>query len=252
MMTTKVFQRVLATFLVVAAIFLANGLNNVANAARVQIYDGSVNDILNDIRKSGNDLKKYESKYANTNFSLRGTHYWNDKNGFRYCESHFGDSDKHRLVFQVNNNGAVSSAWIVFPGDTMSGEKNNEGSEIGGGLLGLTLAIIGLSENELKNLIDNFMTWNDNRQKKSQNIYNKSLELNQEIDKALSKNDIKLAEQKLEELKSLGASEERDKSKTFSVWCVKSKRYIDLSVSTSYANENDMSGIYTILISAHI
>ena len=124
MMTTKVFQRVLATFLVVAAIFLANGLNNVANAAVVQLYDGSVNDILNDIRKSENYIKRYkeDSEYRNymikslkekgysdiqikelmsIDLKLRGTHYYTGTDGFRYCESYFGDSDKNRLVFKV-------------------------------------------------------------------------------------------------------------------------------------------------------
>ena len=48
MMTTKVFQRVSAIFLVVAAIFLANGLNNVANAERVLAcrYRDSRKDII--------------------------------------------------------------------------------------------------------------------------------------------------------------------------------------------------------------
>ena len=232
MMTTKVFQRVLATFLVVAAIFLANGLTNVANAARVQIYDGNVNDFFNNIKEMSSLLKEYGGEYANVNLAIRGTHYWNDKNGFRYCESRFGDSDKHRLIFQVNNNGAVSSAWIIFPGDMMSGERNRSGAEISGGLLASTFITIGLSENEFKNIMDSFMTWNENNRRK-----------NIEVEQALNKNDIKSAKQKQNEI---------EHNKTFSVWCVKSKRYIDLNCSTSYANENDMSGIYTILISAHI
>ena len=71
MMTTKVFQRVLAIFLVVAAIFLANGLNNVANAAIVQLYDGNVNDILNDIRETENIIKRYKEDAEFRDYTIK-------------------------------------------------------------------------------------------------------------------------------------------------------------------------------------
>ena len=219
MMTTKVFQRVLATFLVAAAILLANGLNNVTNAARVQIYDGSVNDILNDI-KNMNESMKNDNRFSKYHFTLRGTHYWNDKKSFRYCESYFGDSDKNRLIFQVNNNGAVSSAWIIVPVDTMSGEFNKQGAEISGLLLGSIFDVIGLSDSESDNIMDNFKTW---------------LENNYRI---LSEAD----EQKINELY-------HNYDKTFSVWCTKSKRYIDLSISIDKSTEPKL---FRYFITAHI
>ncbi len=218
MMTTKVFQRVLAIFLVVAAIFFANGLNNVANAEIVQIYDGNVNDILNTIREVG----------KNYNFSIRGTHYYTGTDGFRYCESYFGDSDKNRLVFQVNNNGAVSSAWIIAPMNTMSGEYNQQGSEISGLLLSSILITVELNENEVRNLIDNYKNWHENNSR-----------ILSEAKQALDKNNPKLAKQKHNEYDS-------NYPKTFSVWCTKSKRYIDLNFP-----RDDSTEFVKFFITAH-
>lgn len=199
MMTTKIFQRVLVTFLVVAAIFLANGLNNVANAARVQIYDGSVNNILNDIKdmneftKNHSDelrkrIKNYnEFENLDLDFSIRGTHYYTGKDGFRYCESYFGDSDRNRLVFKVNNDGAVSSAWIIFPLYTLAGELNEKGSGISGFLLGSVVTVSGLNDDEYFNIWNQAQIWFNN------------LKTGQQL------------------------------NKTFSIWCTKSKRYIDVN-----------------------
>ena len=187
MMTTKVFQRVLAIFLVLAAIFLANGLNNVANAARVQIYDYSVNDILNDIRERG----KIASKRIDLDFKIRGTHYYTGKDGFRYCESYFGESDKNRLIFQVNDNGAVSSACIISPIYTLAGEYNKEGT-VSGLFVSSIEDVIGMSEDEYNKLSAEFKSWFNGMSKK-------------------------IEQQRFNEI---------DKSKTFSVWCAKSKRYI--------------------------
>ena len=233
-MTTKIFQRILATFLVVAAIFLANGLNNVANAARVQIYDGNVNDILNDIKKFENNIKKYkedaefkdymikslkEKGYSdiqikelmNIDLKLRGTHYYTGTDGFRYCESYFGDSDKNRLVFQVNNNGAVSSAWIIFPLYTLSGGDNYEGITGGGLATDSIFDVIGLSDSESDNIMDNYMHWVKNMQKK-------------------------FDEGKIDEVRS-------SFPKDFSVWCTKSKRYINLNVSFNNIESADKATI---------
>ena len=229
MMTTKVFQRVLATFLVVAAIFLANGLNNVANAARVQIYDGNVNDILNDIRETANDMKK-DSEYANFNLAIRGTHYWNDKNGFRYCESHFGDSDNNRLIFQVNNNGSVSSAWIIMRLDTMSGEMDKDGMNSVGLQIASILYFIGMSKDESKKLRNGIDSWADANLEKAIEILN-----------ALRRNNYQLAEQKMNEV---------EKVKTSSVWCAKSKRYINMQASINNLDSDDTT--MNIHIYAHI
>ena len=182
MMTTKVFQRVLAIFLVVAAIFLANGLNNVANAARVQIYDNSVENLLDYIVKVGNEY----------NFTTRGTHYYTGKDGFKYCESYFGDSDKNRIVFQVNNNGAVSSGWVIFPRATMSGKNNEAGGKIGSLLVCAICDRAGMSEEQIHNFGDEMENWIDNW----------------------------ISNHKSGELPN----------KTFSIWCAKSKRYININV----------------------
>lgn len=229
MMTTKVFQRVLAIFLVVAAIFLANGLNNVANAARVQIYDGHVNDILNDIRETANDMKK-DSKYANINLSIRGTHYWNDKNGFRYCESHFGDSDKNRLIFQVNNDGSVSSAWVIMRMETMSGEFDKDGISAAGFSLASIFYVIGMSKDEGNKIIDSFVDWGDTNFEKCIEALN-----------ALRRDNYQLAEQKLNAL---------EKNKTFSAWCAKSKRYINMQASIIDL-ESDEPATLNVLIYAN-
>ena len=200
MMTTKVFQRVLATFLVVAAIFLANGLNNVANAAVVQLYDGNVNDFLNDIKEMNDFIKNHSdelikriknyNEIKNLDLTIRGTHYFTGTDGFRYCESYFGDSDKNRLIFQVNDNGAVSSAWIIVPVNTLSGEWNEKGGETAGGFLGSVISVSGLSDDEYFNLLNQLKTWFNN---------------------------LKTGQQR---------------HKIFSVWCTKSKRYIDVEVFT--------------------
>ena len=204
MMTTNVFQRVLATFLVVAAIFLANGLNNVANAARVQIYDGNVNDFLNDIKEMNDFIKNHSdelrkriknyNEIENLDLTIRGTHYFTGTNGFRYCESYFGDSDKNRLVFKVNNDGAVSSAWIIVPVNTLSGEWNKKGGETAGGFLGSIISVSGLSDDEYFNIFNQAQTF----------FYN--LKTGQQL------------------------------HKTFSVWCTKSKRYIDVRVFSDHSD----------------
>lgn len=230
MITTKVFHRVLATFFVVVAIFLANGLNNVANAARVQIYDGSVNDILNDIKETANDMKK-DSKYANVNLTIRGTHYWNDKNGFRYCESHFGDSDNNRLIFQVNNNGAVSSAWIIMRLDTMSGEMDKDGMNAMGLSVASIFYVIGMSKDEGDKIIDSFVSWSD-----------ANFERGIEALNALRRDNYQLAEQKMNEV---------ERVKTFSVWCAKSKRYINMEASISNLDSDEPTTM-NLFIYAHI
>ena len=103
MMTTKVFQRVLATFFVVAALFLANGLNNVANAARVHLYDGvSVDKILKIIKEKGEIY----------NFRIGNKYYYTSTSGHRCCRSYFGNSDKSGITFILGDKDTVSSAFV--------------------------------------------------------------------------------------------------------------------------------------------
>ena len=207
---------------VVAAFFL---LTTVAHAERVQIYDHSVNDILNDIKETGEYMKK-DNRFANVNLAIWGTHYYTGTDGFRYCESHFGDSDKNCLIFRVNNNGVVSSAWIIIPVYTLAGEDNNDGNLIGGVSLWSILDVIGMSDDESDLVYNGLTNWC--------NALSQKLD---EADDALNRNDDRLYEQKMNEVK-------RNFLKTFSVWCAKAKRYIDVQLSMNIDNATVQFYIY--------
>ena len=219
----NIFRGIIAVLLVAAGLFVSNG---VAQAERVQIYDGNVNDILNDIREKNDFIKNHSdelrkriknyNEFENLDLTIRGTHYFTGTDGFRYCESYFGDSDKNRLIFQVNNDGSVSSAWIISPVHTLAGEKNEKGAAISGMLLGSIFNVIGLSDSESDNIMDNY--------KHSLENFN-----------------TKIAEQKFDEARSIF-------NKTFSVWCTKSKRYINLNVS---ADESTEPWLCRYFITAH-
>ena len=61
MMTTKVFQRVLAIFLVVAAIFLANGVAQADAYDDIQRYTAQINQNPNDYKAYNNRGNAYEN-----------------------------------------------------------------------------------------------------------------------------------------------------------------------------------------------
>lgn len=167
-------------------------------------------------------------EFVSIDLKLRGTHYYTGTDSFRYCESYFGDSDKNRLVFKVNNDGAVSAAGIIFLLYTMSGEDNDEGIKGGGLATESILDVIGLSDSESDNIMDSFMTWNENNGR-----------ILSEAEQALDKNNTTLYKQKMNELRS-------NYPKTFSVWCTKSKRDIDLNIS-----RDDQIEFIRLLITAH-
>ena len=181
---------------VVATFFL---LTAVAHAAGALIYDRSVNDILNEIKKA-------EKQYSSFNVKIRGTHYYTGNDGFRYCESHFGDSDKHRLIFRLNDKGAVWTAWVIVPVNTTSGESNEQGIIAGGLMMNSIFRKVGLSDEEGLRLGMDVTNWAN-----------------------------KCAEEELD-----------NPTKTFSVWCGKAKRYINLKVSGKDVHTDNAVASYFI------
>lgn len=95
MMTTKVFQRVLAIFLVIAAIFLANGLNNVANAERVLVF-------------------RYRDSYKDT------IHY--------YMET--SEIQKGILCYISKNNQSIPQYCVFVPIEQINGETGKKFSNV--------------------------------------------------------------------------------------------------------------------------
>ena len=176
---------------VVATFFL---LTAVAHAAGALIYDRSVNDILNEIKKA-------QKQYSSFNVKIRGTHYYTGNDGFKYRESYFGISDKNRLIFQLNDKGAVWAAWIIVPENA-----TYQDSSIGSHLFSMIMWEIGLSNKELDKLI---------------------VDMRNAVDK--------YKKQKIS-----------DATQTFSVWCAKAKRYINLKVSMKDAHTDNAVASYSI------
>ena len=172
MMTTKIFQRVLAIFLVVTAIFLNSSIVNartltgftingrevdipdellIDSGDSVNLYDYNIENMMNGIREL---IKDY-------NIQIRGTHYYTGTDGFMYCESSFGENNTHGLIFKLKNDGSVLSALIITPIFNLSGKNNDSGSYNSGVLAGSIWAMAGMSAKQIVDLSSELGTWID-------------------------------------------------------------------------------------------
>lgn len=190
---TRFLTAVVATFFLLTTVAHADSWKSA-----VIYYEGSEKDILDNVKSYENFFKE--------NFKIRGTHYYTGNDGFRYCESHFGDSDKHRLIFRLNDKGAVWTAWVIVPVNTTSGESNEQGIIAGGLMMNSIFRKVGLSDEEGLRLGMDVTNWAN-----------------------------KCAEEELD-----------NPTKTFSVWCGKAKRYINLKVSGKDVHTDNAVASYFI------
>ena len=130
-------KRVLLSVLV--AIFLVS-CESLAHATEVQIYDYSVENIINDLKSAGRQF----------GVDIWGTNYYTYK-GVKRCELNFGDSKRNIIRFRLNNDNSVSRILVTLPNDGFS-----ESSIQAGHVVGVIFIRLGLSESEFKNLWGNF------------------------------------------------------------------------------------------------
>ncbi|MBQ6131930.1 MAG: hypothetical protein IJL12_06275 [Selenomonadaceae bacterium] len=127
------------TLLAVFVFFV--GASSMAQAEQVQIYDYGVENILNNLKRVGDK----------NGFKIWGTQYLRDKNVGKICATYFGDSKWNSILFKINDTGAVSSAFVIFPSD----ESN---TFLGGRVTGVILISIGMNNNEAQNLTNNMIS----------------------------------------------------------------------------------------------
>lgn len=136
---------VVATFFLLTTVAHADSWKS-AYSVRLRLFDHSVNNVLSDMKKvlaSGNLP------------AIRGTHDYTGNDGFKYRESYFGISDKNRLIFQLNDKGAVGTAKIICSA------KYAQDSASAACLLSSIAVAAGMDGIEAQMLCDNAVTWVD-------------------------------------------------------------------------------------------
>ena len=105
----------------------------------VQIYDQNVSTLIQRLQKNG--IKIWNIEYRNAS-------------GYSGYEAHFGDNPNNQLAVLVNNDGAVSALGIVTqcPLEDDSYFKTFQVGEV----WGATLLIVGLTQDDLRKIVDEY------------------------------------------------------------------------------------------------
>lgn len=128
--------------ILVAILFLS--CESFAHATEVQIYDYSVDNIINDLK----------SVVGQSGVDIWGKEYYTYK-GVKRCELHFGNSNRNIIRFRLNNDNSVSRILVTFPNELS--ESSLQSSRQAGVVLAFVLDRLGLSESECKNLMSKLL-----------------------------------------------------------------------------------------------
>ena len=131
-------KRVLSVLILMFSIFtLQLAGETKVEAGAVQIYDGGVGHIIDCIRQGAN-IK---------NVSV-GEPYYATKEGIKCCILAYGSYNNNKIVFQLNNNGAVSRILITC-------YKDETGVYQAATMMLSILTAIGLNSSEQENFANN-------------------------------------------------------------------------------------------------
>ena len=114
-----------------------------AQAADVRLCDSNVEDVISVLERIAGER----------NIRLWGKNYYTDQ-GARRCELHFGDTDKDTIRFTLNDD-AIANVLVTVRYQNPSELQNSEGRGFNAGVLaGAVLLCSGVSQSELKTLVD--------------------------------------------------------------------------------------------------
>ena len=133
-------KNLLSVMLLTICLILNNQI--ITSAAQVQIYDQSINNVLNGIR---NDCDRYGTA------NIWGIEYYTYE-GAKRCEFHFGDTNNNLVRFRLNNDNSVSRVLISIPNSIIAKDGSRTSYNQASFINGSIFKAIGLSESESKDI----------------------------------------------------------------------------------------------------